>query len=133
MDGTATRLLVSASVTLDREGLMFRELTNFSYQRTAPQALGWYLIFLLFGVLLAGIAGGLLGTGASSFYEGFERGSEAGWLVSTFYTAALAVVLLRSRWKSALNVFLALAGVTLGLLVGSLGGLIPLAVLTTRP
>jgi hypothetical protein len=35
-------------------------------------------------------------------------------------------------WKSTLNVFMAITAVLVGLLLGPLGGLIPLAVLTTR-
>jgi len=45
---------------------MFRELMNFSYQRTALQAVGRYLTFLIIGIFIGAIAGGILAIGASS-------------------------------------------------------------------
>jgi hypothetical protein len=112
---------------------MFRELMNFSYQRTALQALGWYLIFILFGAMLGGLAGLIFTPASTSFSEGFQRAFPVGQWVALVYPILPATALLWSRWKSALNVFLALAAVLLGLLLGSLVALIPLAVLTTRP
>jgi hypothetical protein len=113
---------------------MFRELMNFSYQRTALQALGWYLTFLLIGLALGAIAGAIFATGAASFAEGAQRGILAGRFINPTYHMILAVALLWTRWwKAVLNIFLALAAVLLSVFFGSLGGLIPLAVLTTRP
>jgi hypothetical protein len=98
---------------------MFRELMSLSYRRTALQALGWYLIFLLFGVTLGGLATVI-----------FSPVAILGANVVSFIL--LATALLRARCRSALNVFLAFAAVLLGVVLGPPGGLIPLAVLTTR-
>jgi hypothetical protein len=111
---------------------MFRELMNFSYQRTALQALGWYLIFLLFGAMLGGISAAIFTPKATTLSEAWQQATPIGWWVSRFFPILPASALLWSRWKSALSVFLALVAVALGLVLGSLGGLIPLAVLTTR-
>jgi hypothetical protein len=48
------------------------------------------------------------------------------------YHIALAVAFLQSRSKTALNILLALLAVLLSVL-GAVAGLVPLAVLTTRP
>jgi hypothetical protein len=111
---------------------MFRELMNFSRQRTPLQALGWYLIFLLIGGVIGGLAGFLVGIGSTSFTEGFQRGLPAGQLAVIPYHIILGILLLWNRPKGAVNILLALGGVALSVLLGALGGLIPLAALTTR-
>jgi ABC-type Fe3+-siderophore transport system permease subunit len=115
---------------------MFRELLNFSYQRNWLQAVGWYLISLIIGIALAVLVevGRIAVTGAAaSFWEGFNRGHPAGQIVGIFYVVLLAVLLLWRRPKDAPNTLLAIAGVALDAFFGTLGGLLPLAVLTTRP
>jgi hypothetical protein len=106
---------------------------NFSYQRSPLQAVGWYVIFLLFGLLIGAIIGAIAANGTTTFAEGMQRGM----LISRYfvipYHIVVAVALLWSRWKSVLNIFLALFAILLSTLLGALGGLIPLAVLTTRP
>jgi hypothetical protein len=112
---------------------MFRELMNFSYQRTALQAVGWYLAFFFMGLLVGAIVGAIVGMGAASFAEGVQRGARASLFFIIPYHILLALALLWSRWKSVLNIFLALLAILLSVFLGALGGLIPLAVLTTRP
>ena len=85
------------------------------------QAFGWYLSFLLFGALLGGVAGIIFAPAATSFSEGFQNGFQVGWWFNIVYLTPLATALLWSRRKSALNVFLALAAVLLGLLFAGLG------------
>jgi len=112
---------------------MFRELMSFSYQRTALQAFGWYLIFLIMGFILGAIVGALLAAGRAPVVQTFNGAFLIGQIIIIPYHVILAVALLWSRRKSALNVLLAIVGVLLSALLGALGGLIPLAVLTTRP
>ena len=119
-----------------REGLMFRDLMNFSYQRTALQALGWYMTFLLTFILVGGLLSSEVAT--AIFFTRpttplFDRIPQVAWWFAVVYVILLATALLWSRRKSALNVFLALVAVLLSLLFAAPGGLIPLAVLTTRP
>jgi hypothetical protein len=113
---------------------------NFSYQRTALQAVGWYLVFSLMGILLGAIAGGILAIGIASFAQGAPTDDELRYLSGFFgkvtiilYQIVLAVALLRRRSKAVLNILLALLAVLLSVALGPLGGLIPVAVLTTRP
>jgi len=112
---------------------MFREPLNFSYQRSWLQAAGWYVIFVLIGVPLAIVIGRLAGIGATSFSEGFNRGHAAGQAAGVFYIIVVAILLLWQRRKDAPNILLVIASVVLDSLVGAFGGLIPRAVLTTRP
>src|ERR1035437_2179807 len=113
--------------------LMFRELVNFSYRLTPLQALGWYLIFFLIALVIAGLAGVVVSTGATSFTEGLTRGATAGRITTIPYNIILGILLLWNRPKDVTNILMALAGVVLSVLLAALGGLIPLAVLTTRP
>jgi hypothetical protein len=112
---------------------MFAEIMNFSYRRNWLQAIGWYLIFLLGGIVIGGIVGRMAGIAATSFGEGFDIGNKAGQLSAIPYHIVLATLLVWHRPKDAPNILLAFAGVAISTLLGALGGLIPLAVLSTRP
>ena len=117
---------------------MFRQLMNFSHQRTALQAVGWYLVFLLMGILFGAIAGGILAIGVASFTDdGALQLRYLAFIIGKItiipYHVVLAVALLWRRSKAVLNIFLALLAVLLSAFFGALAGLIPLAVLTTRP
>lgn len=112
---------------------MFQELMNFSYRRTALQALSWYLVFLLIGLVVAGVAYFLALVVSLSFGEGVPKGFPIGRIVIVPYHIILGILLLWNRPRDVANVLLALAGTVLSVLFGALGGLIPLAVLTTRP
>ena len=57
---------------------MFQEIMNFSYQRTALQALGWYLMYLLIGLVIGLVTGYVAGIAAKDFAEGFNIGKMAG-------------------------------------------------------
>jgi hypothetical protein len=112
---------------------MFRELMNFSYQRSALQAFGWYLTFFLIGALVGGIVATLFVGAATSFTDGLQKGAVVGRFIIVPYHVVLAVALLWSRWRAVVNIFLALGAIVLSIFLGVLGGLSPLAVLTTRP
>lgn len=111
----------------------FRELMNFSYRRNWLQAIGWYLIFLVIGAVLGAVVGRVAGINAMSFSQGFDVGNKAGQLSAIPYHIVLAALLVWPRPKDAVNIMLAIAGVAISSVFGALGGLIPLAVLTTRP
>ena len=99
------------------------------------QAIGWYFVFLLSGMLLGGIAGFITHVVATStsFGEGFRRGISVGQIVIIPYTIGLGILLVWNRPKNAVNILLVVSGAALSILLGALGGLIPLAVLTSRP
>jgi hypothetical protein len=112
---------------------MFQEPINFSYQRSWRQAIGWYLIFMLIGVALAAVVGKIAGIGTTTFSEGFNAGRPVGQIFGVCYLILLAALLLWPRPKDAQNILLAVGCLICYSLLGALVGLIPLAVLTTRP
>jgi hypothetical protein len=117
---------------------------NFSYQRTALQAVGWYLTFFLIGLFVGSsiaailVSFGVVAPPVPMPLEGVLL--VVRFLFFTAYPIVLAFALVRSR-LSWLNIVLAVlapllsafAGVLLSTDAGFLSGLIPLAVLTTRP
>jgi hypothetical protein len=117
---------------------MFRQLMNFSRQRTPLQALGWYLSYALLDVFILGIVtkiGGPPCVGATACASvGRELGRQLAPIVvipHAIYHFSLGVLLLWSRRKGPVNILLALAGVVLSPF-GPLIGLVPLAALTVR-
>ena len=112
---------------------MLRRLIGFSYQRTALQAFGWYLIFLVLAFSLGALEGFIFARDATSVSDAIQKILPLGIATIAVYHLALGVALLWSRGKTPLNIFLVIAAVLVSFLVGALGGLIPLAVLTTRP
>ena len=45
---------------------MFKNVTDFSFQRTGKEAFGFYLAYLLICMILSGIAGGVFAQGANN-------------------------------------------------------------------
>ena len=112
---------------------MFAEIMNFSYQRTTKQAIGWYLMYLAI-IIVAGFAIGRIASMGSTTIEDAARiGLLAGQLSAIPYHLALAVLLLCHRAKDASSIMLVLASIVLSIVLGGLGGLIPLAILSRRP
>ena len=112
---------------------MFAEIMNFSYQRTTKQAIGWYLMYLAI-IIVAGFAIGRVASMGSTTIEDAARiGLLAGQLSAIPYHLALAVLLIWHRAKDASGIMLVLASIVLSVLLGGLGGLIPLAILSRRP
>ena len=111
---------------------MFAEIMNFSYQRTSKQAFGWYLMYLLMGIVI-GLAIGQIATMANTIEGAARVGLAAGQLSAIPYHLALAVLLIWHRAKDASGIMLILASIVLSVWLGALGGLIPLAILSRRP
>jgi hypothetical protein len=112
---------------------MFQEIMNFNYQRSAKQAFGWYLMYLLIGLVIGLVSGYVAGIAAKDFDEGFSVGRMAGQLSAVPYNILLGTLLIWHRKKDAPNLLLVLAGVVLSTISGAIGGLIPLAYLSSRP
>jgi hypothetical protein len=112
---------------------MFQDVMNFAYQRTRKQAFGWYLMYLAIGVVLGFAVGRIAGIAAGTFEEGARLGLIAGQVSAIPFHVALGIALLWHRAKDASNIMLVLLAVVLSVVAGSLGGLIPLAVITGRP
>jgi hypothetical protein len=105
---------------------MFKEVFDFGYRRSATQAIGWYVIFMAIGGVLSGVAGAIFGATT------FANGAAVGGRFAVIFVILLSVLILWNRKKTIPYVFLALLGVMISLFLGVLGGLIPLAYLTTR-
>ena len=114
---------------------MFAGIFDFGRRRTGLQALGWYLVFLLIFLPIGGIAGLVAASfnGASGFGEGYQAGARVGPFVGIVYVTGVAIALLWRRDKDPLSLALIVLGVALSFVLGAMGGLIPLAFLTTRP
>ena len=109
---------------------MFSNLTDFGYKRDAKGAIGFYLAYLGLLLLLAMIIGALAGL---MFQISFKQGVQAGAIIAIIVSIALAVTVLKS--KNQLGNFgyimlILLSGV-LAIFIGGIGGLIPVAYLTT--
>lgn len=112
---------------------MFKNLTNFAYQRTPKEAVGFYIAFLVLIMLIAAIMGGVLALVMPNF--SFNSGVRIGTICALISSLGLSFVILKEK-KSLGNfslILLALLSGLLSLLAGGLGGLIPVAYLTTRP
>ncbi|MEM7647691.1 MAG: hypothetical protein AAF283_00825 [Cyanobacteria bacterium P01_A01_bin.70] len=111
---------------------MFKQLSNLAYQRTAIEAVGFYIAYLLLCILLGAIGGGIAGIFAE---DPFQAGLIIGSIVSVVFCAALALAV--AMQKSVLSDFFAwiliVLAVLLAILIGGIGGLLPISILSTRP
>ena len=116
---------------------MFRRLGEFGYQRSAVQAIGFYLVYFFAGIIVSGMLGGIFGfaTGANGLEEGMQVGMKVGTIFAVFLTAVLSFAILRAKgqFRNVLYLFVGLLSVGAGWLGGLLFGLIFVAFLTTRP
>jgi uncharacterized membrane protein YeaQ/YmgE (transglycosylase-associated protein family) len=113
---------------------MFAEIMNFNYRRSAKQAFGWYLMYLLVGIVIGAVSGYLAGIFTKGgFNEGFDVGRMAGQFSAVPFNILLGTLLIWHRKKDTPNLLLVLAGAILSAFAGALGGLIPLAFLSNRP
>lgn len=111
---------------------MFRQLGNFGYQRNIVQAVGFYLIYLVSGVIA--IAGLAFLAALANGISGYEQGLQFGTALGMMLTALLAFLVLKAkgllRHAGYLLVgLLSVAGAAAG---GLLLSLIFVAFLTTR-
>jgi TIR domain-containing protein len=114
------------------KGGMFAEIMNFNYRRSAKQAFGFYLMYLLVGLVIGAVCGYLAGLFVKAD-EGFNIGRLAGQFSAVPFNILLGTLLIWHRKKDAPNLLLVLAGAILSAFAGALGGLIPLAFLSNRP
>jgi len=132
--GTAGAIPYSAATAEPAgKGGMFAEIMNFNYRRSAKQAFGFYLMYLLIGLVIGSVCGYLAGLFTQGFDEGFNIGRLAGQFSAVPYNILLGTLLIWHRKKDAPNLLLVLAGVMLSAIAGAIGGLIPLAFLSSRP
>ena len=124
---------------------MFSQIFDFSVRRTPLNALGWYIVFVILGALLAVAAAGLItaiamarggdmtGTVGAGLSGTFKSGVNVGEYLNIAYTSIVAILLLMKKQKSVLNMALYVLSIVLSIILGAIPALIPLAVTTTRP
>jgi len=112
---------------------MFKNLLDLEYKRTWLQAIGFYLAYFLFIVILGFLAGALIGL-AFSGSNLFGIGVQIGNIMAIIICLALSFTILykKNQLKSFGLILLALLSGILAFFGGGLLGLIPAAFLTTR-
>jgi len=116
---------------------VFGQLFDFSYRRSAVQAIGFYVVYFLIGIAISAVVGMLAAglSGASGFEEGFKVGSQVGNVVAVIFSLGLSIAILRAKGlfhnvlALVVLVFSGIGAAVLGLFLG----LIFVAFLTTRP
>jgi len=111
---------------------VFASLTNMGFKRSFKQAVGFYITYSIFGVVIVTLLGSVF-----IFASGdtpFERGQNGGFIVTILYSLFMAILVARSKGIlfKADSVFLIFAGGFMGWLFGLFIGLVPVAILTTK-
>lgn len=111
---------------------MFGRLSDFGHQRSMVQALGFYLAYLVAGIALLALIGGIAGLVVPGF--GFDGGLTLGTIGAIIMSPVLSLLILRAKGLLGHIGFLLLVLVSGGLAAvgGLLLGLIVAAFLTTR-
>ena len=105
---------------------MFRKLTQFDYRRSTTEAIGFYLAYLLFLALIAGLITAVV---ARNFNESVVIGARIAVIVSPMIS--FFVLYKKKRLKNFGYLLLIVLSGILAMLLGLLLGLIPAAYLTT--
>jgi uncharacterized membrane protein len=114
---------------------MFNKLTDFSYKRSAMEALGFYIAYFILIVIGAGVLGGVVGAMVQNTDTAYDLGIRVGTIVAVISSITISFLILKGKNLSDNLGFLILALLSgaIAIFVGALGGLIPAAYLTTRP
>ena len=104
---------------------MFEDLFNHSKEREPLQALGFYIVFFIIGIALGAFGGAVFGSD-------FETGMLVGHVLAVVYCTILSFLILSAKGQlsNAHSVFIFLSAY-LSYSGGALGGLIPVAYLST--
>ncbi len=110
---------------------MFSNLTQFELSRSGKQALGFYLAYLFLGIILGFAAGAIAGVLTAG--DPFQAGFFVGQIIAIVLCFALSLIIAykKSLFSSFKVLVIIVLTVILSVLLGTLGGLIPVAYLTT--
>lgn len=110
---------------------MFSNISDFGYKRSALQAAGFYIVYLILTVITAAIAGMFFGAASGS--SSFEMGQKIGMIVAILFVLFLSFLILQSKKLLGNYTYLLIAagGGILAFFGGGLLGLIVTAYLTT--
>jgi ABC-type dipeptide/oligopeptide/nickel transport system permease subunit len=114
---------------------MFTHLTDLQYQRTAKQALGFYLAYFVLFLLIAGIVGALVALSSTQQQNIVELSTRMGILTAVIACTALGLLIVYKKHLVGHfpSLLIAVASGVCALFGGALLGLLPVAYLTTRP
>lgn len=113
---------------------MFQNLTDFKYQRSAEEAIGfhvaYFLLFVAIAVLFGGIAGVVVGEEAA-----YEAGQKVGQIIAVIASMGLAITVVMAKHliDDVVYIALCIAAGLCGFFGGALLGFVVVAYLTTRP
>ena len=118
---------------------MFKNLLSYETKRTALQALGFYLFYVLIAILSIFIVGVLIGIALSlanpeyAKLHGYKVGNMMGVVLAIISSPLLAFTIIRKKGQSkvTLNVVLTIISALVALLGGVILGFIPAAYFTT--
>jgi drug/metabolite transporter (DMT)-like permease len=113
---------------------MFQHLTDFAYQRTKKQALGFYLAYLALIIAIGGLLGIFIQATSPSQKDMIGTIYSAGSLLAILapFLLALTVAVSKRIYTQVSVILVILLSGVLGSLAGGMLGLIPVAYLTTR-
>jgi hypothetical protein len=115
---------------------MFTELTNLARKRSAKEAVGFYLAYLLADLILVGLGGvfGSMLTGSSPYEQQFMLGVGTGVAISIVFCLLLSFLIIFQKkiyWNPR-YILAALFGGALSFFGGGLLGMLMPAFLSTR-
>jgi len=110
---------------------VFKNLTDFAYKRTAIEALGFYLAYLVLIIVASIVGGSIMGLlGIIDTKTAFNLGTILAIVASL--TISFAIIKRKNHMDNFSYILLALLSGILALIGESILGLIPAAILTTR-
>lgn len=113
---------------------MFSQLANYRLKRNTLQAIGFYIVYSLLGLLICAVAGVVMGSlFTSSFQTRFSLGINVGAAVAAIYFFALyAVLCTQKKLTSFTYILLGVIGCIITFFSGIFVGFIFVAILATK-
>lgn len=111
---------------------MFKNLTNFGYQRNAKEAVGFYIAYLVLNAIIAGVFAFVisLAKAGSLFNFGISVGSSSAIIFC--FGLSLSIAKEKGLLRNFGVILLIFLSGLLAMFVGGLGGLLPTAYLSTK-
>lgn len=114
---------------------MLNNLMDFSHKRNVKEAIVFYIIALIVGLIINIAAGSIIDVifRTYSAYERFDIGFTVGYIIAITFclTLSILIVYTKNLYKNFFAIGLVLLTLLLSVAMGFLLGLIPVAVLST--
>lgn len=109
---------------------MFENIFNFELKRTAKQAFGFYLAFLILITVAIMVVVGIL---SLAFPSNFQDGLKIGSLLGTLSTSLISIQIIRKKRMFTFGyILMVMIGVFFNIFGGCIVGLIPISYITTK-